>query len=370
MPDLWLDVDTALAEVPVNILPLIDDTDFKTRKTSVVYNSGGMDLVWNFVTSAGAMSQTAVTPTTSGDYDWVNQGDGMYSLEMPASGGASINNDTEGVGWFTGLATGVLPWRGPTIGFRAAALNDSLMDAGVTGLLAPTTAARTLDVTATGAAGIDWANVENPTTTLGLSGTTVKTATDVETDTQDIQSRLPTVLVSGRMDSSVGAIAANAITATSIANGAIDAATFATGAIDANAIATDAITAAKIAANAIGSSELASSAINAIADQIWDEILSGHVITGSTGEALAAAAAGASSPNDIADALLDRSNAIETGLTPRQAWRLMAAALAGKLSGAATTTVTIRNAVQDSKNRIVATVDVDGNRSAITTDVS
>jgi hypothetical protein len=47
--------------------------------------------------------------------------------------------------------------------------------------LQPTTAGRTLDVTATGAAGIDWGNVENPTTTVGLSGTTVKAATDVAT---------------------------------------------------------------------------------------------------------------------------------------------------------------------------------------------
>jgi hypothetical protein len=60
--------------------------------------------------------------------------------------------------------------------------------------LNPTTAGRTLDVTATGAAGVDWGNVENPTTTVGLSGTTVKTATDVETDTADIQSRLPAAL--------------------------------------------------------------------------------------------------------------------------------------------------------------------------------
>lgn len=56
------------------------------------------------------------------------------------------------------------------------------------------TAGNTLDVTATGAAGIDWSNVENPTTTLNLSATTVKTATDVETDTADIQSRLPAAL--------------------------------------------------------------------------------------------------------------------------------------------------------------------------------
>src|SRR5574343_467303 len=128
MADIYFDVDTALSEVPVNIFPLTDDTDFKTRETSVAYNATGMDLVWNFVTTAGAYTQTAVTPTTGGAYDWAHQGDGMYSIEIPASGGASINNDTEGFGWFTGVATGVLPWRGPVIGFRAAALNDALID--------------------------------------------------------------------------------------------------------------------------------------------------------------------------------------------------------------------------------------------------
>jgi len=71
-----------------------------------------------------------------------------------------------------------------------------------------------------------------------------------------------------------------------------------------------------------------------------------------------------------ADAHLDRANAIETGLTPRQAQKLTTAALAGKLSGAATATVTIRNAAADSKDRIVATVDANGNRSAITLDVT
>jgi hypothetical protein len=71
-----------------------------------------------------------------------------------------------------------------------------------------------------------------------------------------------------------------------------------------------------------------------------------------------------------ADALLDLPDAIETGLTLRQAHRLEAAAAAGKLSGAATTTVTIRNAVADDTDRIQATVDSDGNRTAVATDVS
>lgn len=130
MPDIYYDVDTALTEVPVNIFPLTDDTDFKTRETAVAYNAAGMDLVWNFVSSDGQFTQTAVTPTTAGTYDWAHQGDGMYTIEIPASGGASINNDTEGYGWFTGIATGVLPWRSPVFGFRAAALNDALLDGG------------------------------------------------------------------------------------------------------------------------------------------------------------------------------------------------------------------------------------------------
>ena len=49
----------------------------------------------------------------------------------------------------------------------------------------------------------------------------------VQADTDDIQTRLPAALVSGRMDSSVGAVAANAITAAAVADGAIDRATFA-----------------------------------------------------------------------------------------------------------------------------------------------
>lgn len=43
----------------------------------------------------------------------------------------------------------------------------------------------------------------------------------IETDTQDIQSRLPAALVSGRMDSSVGAMAANTVTASALAADAV-----------------------------------------------------------------------------------------------------------------------------------------------------
>lgn len=61
-----------------------------------------------------------------------------------------------------------------------------------------------------------------------------------------LDGRIPAALVGGRMDSSVGAMAANTLTATAIAADAITAAKIADGAIDAGAIAADAITAAKL----------------------------------------------------------------------------------------------------------------------------
>lgn len=67
--------------------------------------------------------------------------------------------------------------------------------------------------------------------------------------------------------------------------------------------------------------------------------------------------------------IFDLANGVESGVTLRQALRLMLSALVGKLSGAATPTVRIRD-TGDATDRIVATVDVDGNRSAVTLDSS
>ena len=50
-----------------------------------------------------------------------------------------------------------------------------------------------------GHAGTDQGKIANSTSTVNLSNTTIKTATDIETDTQDIQNRLPAALVEGRI---------------------------------------------------------------------------------------------------------------------------------------------------------------------------
>ena len=56
---------------------------------------------------------------------------------------------------------------------------DGRLDAAVTSRLAPTVAGRTLDVSVGGEAGVDWANVGTPGSTVGLSATTVATVTAV-----------------------------------------------------------------------------------------------------------------------------------------------------------------------------------------------
>jgi hypothetical protein len=192
MPDLWVNVDAAII-VPVNVLPLLDDTDFKSIETAIAYNATGIALTWNFVTTAGAVTGTAVTPTTGGNYDWSEPvaDKGMYAIEIPASGGASINNDTEGVGWFTGVATGVLPWRGPTIGFRRAALNNLLINGSTASTnledffdgtgYAGGTAKLTVDAVAISGDSTAADNLEAAFDGAGYAGGTIKPKVDLET---------------------------------------------------------------------------------------------------------------------------------------------------------------------------------------------
>lgn len=68
-----------------------------------------------------------------------------------------------------------------------------------------------------------------------------------------------------------------------------------------------------------------------------------------------------------ADAVWDEL--METGYTARETVRIMAAALAGKLSGADTTNIKVRD-LNDTKDRIDATVTAEGNRSSVTLDGS
>lgn len=154
-------------------------------------------------------------------------------------------------------------------------------------------------------------------------------------DDADIPGRLPAALVGGRMDSSVGAMAAGVITAAAhsagaidaaaIATGAITAAKFAAGAIDAAAIADNAIDAAAIATGAITAAKFAAGAIDAaaIADNAIDAatIATGAITAAKfAAGAIDAAALAADVINDIwaGTALTESYRAAGAAGTPAQ----------------------------------------------------
>ena len=122
------------------------------------------------------------------------------------------------------------------------------------------------------AAAVDLAN-----TTDGLGAIKSDTAATLVDTGTTLDARIPAALVGGRMDASVGAMAAGVVTATAVA----------TGAIDADALAADAVA--------------------EIADGVWDELQSGHVGAGTFGEIA----------TEIADVLVDTAEigAAGAGLT-------------------------------------------------------
>lgn len=285
----WLKQSTA---VDIGLGPFVDATDGVTAETGLTLTQPDIRLKKN----GGAWAQKSAAQTLS------HEENGWYEASLSAT-----DTDTLGILLVAVNEAGALPvWREFLV--VAANVYDSLVGGG----------------------------------------------DRLQTDVQEWIGSAPNALASGRVDASVGAMAANTLTATAIAadaitaakiaNGAIDAATFAAGAIDAAAIATDAIGAAELAqgaadkvwatttraltdkagfalsaagvqaiwdaltsalttASSIGkllvdnvnatiSSRLPTSSyttpptVGAIADQVWDEPLAGHLAGGSAGAAL------------------------------------------------------------------------------------
>ena len=86
-------------------------------------------------------------------------------------------------------------------------------------------------------------------------------------------------------------------------------------------------------------------------------------------EAVSTSGSGSSAPTAAANAQAVWARALEGEFTAEQMMRLMVAALAGKVSGAAGSTVSFRD-LADTRDRIVATVDENGNRTAVVRDAA
>lgn len=409
-------VDSAVT-VPVNVSALTDDGDFKTREESVAYNAGGLDLVWNFVTPSGVQTQTAVTPTnTGGAHDWVNVGNGMYNIEIPASGG-TINNDTEGVGWFTGFATGILPWTGPLIEFKPANLIGGLHTGGdkleVDTVELRGTPQSAIDLKDFADDGYDPSTnkvqgvvlVDTTTTNSDMRGTdNAATASALATAQADLDilTGADGAILAGAQPNYAPAKAGDEMTLTSgereaIANEVeseiidetdsekvltaitdkIASVNPSLGDLTLAAIATQVRTelATELARIDVAiSTRLASGSYSAppsaatVATQVRTELATELARIDAAISSRLASAGYTEPPTAAQNAagLLDLSNAIETGWTVRMLLRILGAAAAGKLSGVSGNAPVFRD-LTDAKNRISATTTSDG-RTVVTLD--
>lgn len=267
------------------------ESTFDTKFTTVTTTGAPTTLAGSPVISAyvgNSLTQITAGITLTVDFDGVTGMNHVRVVATAANGFATASNYQLVITVGTVGGTSV-------VGYVVAEFSIEARSS-----LRPTVADRTLDVTATGAAGIDWGNVENPTTAQNLSATNIDVdqivasvsgavgsvtgltnatiadavldedmtahqtqgslgqtigdpvadtntiykavVTDatgatvgvdvvavkaetvsIQADADNIQTRLPAALVGGRMDSSVGAMAAGVIAAATFAANALDA---------------------------------------------------------------------------------------------------------------------------------------------------
>lgn len=233
--------------------------------------------------------------------DGAVQTSGVSVKVMPQGAAASAGGGT--VGYEEGIVHYV-PTQGETnyTSFQLIAYKTGCIPACVTVVTSASAVA--------GYAGLDWAAINAPTTSVNFSATTISTSQAVAS-------------VSGAVGSVTGNVSGSVA---SVASGGITSSSFASGAINAAAIASDAITAAKLAADAgaeiasaVWGVDLGAAATSypqaaatlyalrdqvlnvdsdlalipalipsaaSIADAVWDEATSGHLTGGTAGKAL------------------------------------------------------------------------------------
>lgn len=136
----------------------------------------------------------------------------------------------------------------------------------------PTTAGRTLDVSATGEAGVDWANVGSPTTAVNLSGTTTNLVNTVTTYTGNT---VQTGDNYARLGAPAGASHAADTAAVKVDTAAVKVQTdkfaFTTAnQVDARVLTNSVLTGYRLSATGV--------------DDVWDEATAGHTTGGTYGD--------------------------------------------------------------------------------------
>lgn len=138
--------------------------------TGAAYTLGGTPALSVYKDSSTTQSTTGVTLTA--DFDSVT---GLNHF--------AIDTSADGTFYSSGSFFDVVITTGTVDSVSVVGAVVGSFTLRKTSALKPTTAGRTLDVSAGGEAGLDWANVGSPTTSLALTGTTIATTQKVDIET-------------------------------------------------------------------------------------------------------------------------------------------------------------------------------------------
>ena len=320
-----LPVDTSIV---LEVGPLLARTDGFTYEDSIAYNETNMSVTL-FIKTTTSLTATAITLTSGGANDWTFKAKGTYEVEI-----TDAQNNTEGVIWLEGICDGVLPFFSakydavPANVFNSLILGTDLLDISLA----------------------QWIGVAP----LALSSQKVQ-AHVVTKANIDFGALEKTSLNASTPASIQGNIGGNV-------SGTINGFTTAAKA-ELESEANDALVAEDLDHLVKTTIAAGKPAVGTLLDKIMNKGGSQtHDPTTDSQEALKDSVATAS---EVADAVHDE--VIEGTLTSRQLMRIFLSVLAGLTTGGGTVTVNFRD-LADSKNRIIVTVDVNGNRTAITLD--
>lgn len=333
-------LDLTNTEMNADTVAVIIKTSSSGAKTTpiVMYPEEAGDIrvnatQWNSLTTVAlplvptvAGRSLDVSATGEAGLDWANIGSPTTAVNLSATN-IDVDQVVASVSGAVGSVTGnvggnVTGSVGSVTGLTNATIADAVWDEDATGHQTQGTFGQAIGDPVADTNSIYKAVVTDATgATVGIDVVAIKAETvSIQADTDNIQTRLPAALVSGRMDVSVGAMAADVLTAaataadftTEIQTGLATAANLSTLQTTANDILTDTAEigvagagltninlpnqtmdiVGNITGNLSGSvGSVTGLTVATISDGVWDEALAGHLSAGSTGEALNAAGA-------------------------------------------------------------------------------
>lgn len=338
------------------VIRIVDSGD-GTPETGVEHNTSGIDLWYRREGAAKvSITEAALSALTDAHSDGGIEhiGDGYYRLDLPD---AAVASGADGV-TVGGTVTGMV-----VIGCYVPLVSYNPYDGVRLGLTAlPNAAADAaggLPISDAGGLDLD-AQRSDVAAILVDTGTT-------------LDGRIPAALVGGRMDASVGAMATDTLTATALAASAVTEMQAGLSTLDAAGVRTAVgLAAANLDTQLAAIAAYIDTEVAAILAAVDTEVAAIKAKTDNLPASPAAVGSAmtltSGERDSIAAALLDLTSGIETSITPRQALRAILASVAGVLSGAATTTITLKNPAGGT-TRLTVTVDADGNRSAVVTNL-